>query len=315
MRYWGIHHGIPESDARPERRQNRVYREVPYDERMRRCDVACLFDGNTCLYGWGVIIELGEPYEKQNALYHDVTVSQSFLQYQLRRVAEIKQNSIFSNYESIQEKGTVTAFSENQAQYLRGVFPANANPPDPAAVREEAAKAAGLRPVENEFVLGERLRIEETLFDEFKTITSGNVVKTILDTVEKYAIGFLNIENRQGEDHCRIFWGIGDNRVVVGIKVTEGQRDAIRQDVNNRLRRIQPPIAPSSFPMKFHEVKDGSGAAREDLYVLEVAVGKGEDHELYCSGSGNFYIKQEGVNPNLNGQSLFAEIRRRVRNM
>src|SRR5882724_789641 len=240
MRYWGIHHGIPESDARPERRQNRVYREVPYDERMRRCDVACLFDGNTCLYGWGVIIELGEPYEKQNALYHDVTVSQSFLQYQLRRVAEIKQNSIFSNYESIQEKGTVTAFSENQAQYLRGVFPANANPPDPAAVREEAAKAAGLRPVENEFVLGERLRIEETLFDEFKTITSGNVVKTILDTVEKYAIGFLNIENRQGEDHCRIFWGIGDNRVVVGIKVTEGQRDAIRQDVNNRLRRIQP---------------------------------------------------------------------------
>lgn len=47
MRYWGIHHGIPESDARPERRQNRIYPEVPFDRRMNTGDIACLFDGTS----------------------------------------------------------------------------------------------------------------------------------------------------------------------------------------------------------------------------------------------------------------------------
>ncbi|HEX5736849.1 MAG TPA: ATP-binding protein, partial [Blastocatellia bacterium] len=268
----------------------------------------------SCLYGWGFIGDLGEPYEKNNRWYRDITVSQNFLQYQIKRVDEIRQVSIFANFDSIREEGTLTPFSEQQAERLRSFFPSNSNPPNPAAAREEATRLLVLRPVETEFIQGERLRFDETLFDEFKSITSGNVVRAVLNEVDDYVIGFLNIDDRQGEDHCRLFWGVNNDHTIVGIGVDKSQRDEIRRGIVGKLSRIIPPVAYSEYPIKFHQVLDRNRAPIEDLRVLELVIGKGEDHEFYCSESNRFYLKQEGVNLELKGQQIIAEVRRRTRN-
>jgi Schlafen, AlbA_2 len=310
--YWGIHNGIREEEARPERRQNRVYQQVPIDERMSVGDVACLFDGNQCLYGWGLIVQIGESYAVPNGMRRDISVAQNFLQYQLRRMNEILALDDFANFDRIQDEN-LSSFNVGQAQLLRGMFPPNAAPPDPAAVREQAMIRLNLRPVVTDFVQGERLRIEETRFDEFKEITTAHVVKTIRDTVNKYVVGFLNIHDLHGEELCRIFWGVRNDGVVVGFPADRDQRDEIRRELQTKLSGVEPRLGASAWQIRFHEVREGGGSVLEDVWVLELVVGRGEPNEFYCAQDGTFYIKQEGTNPALKGQRLLAEMRWRIK--
>jgi len=171
-----------------------------------------------------------------------------------------------------------------------------------------------VRPVLADFILGVRLQMDETRFDEFKTVSSQKVVDRILGEVDEYVIGFLNLEDRRDVDHCRIFWGVTDKRrVVEGVKLAGGEPGRLHRDVGGKLAGIKPPIASSVCYIEIHPVYDASGVAILDLYVVEVGVAQGEPGEFYCSQSDRFYIKEDGRNPELKGQSLVAEIKRRFK--
>jgi hypothetical protein len=55
-------------------------------------------------------------------------------------------------------------------------------------VREEKAAEAQIRPVITKFVQGERLRIDETRFDEFKAIVGPDPVKAVLNELDGYVL-------------------------------------------------------------------------------------------------------------------------------
>ena len=115
MRYWGIHNGIREEEARPERRRNREYPHIPCDDRMEIGDVVCLFDTTYCLYGWGTITEFGDAYESSSGKrVRDVTVNQSYLQYQMKLLNELRQLEIFSDWERMFDEN-LSWFNDEQA--------------------------------------------------------------------------------------------------------------------------------------------------------------------------------------------------------
>lgn len=228
---------------------------------------------------------------------------------------EIKPHPIFENYDRIKQEGCLSSFNDDQLRYLNGLLQRLGikPPPDPDSVREQAASQAPLRPVVIRFLQGDRLRIDETRFDEFKTITGPNPVAAVINELDEYVIGFLNIEDRRYEEYCRIFWGIDNKYNVVGITLNATQRDELRRQIEVNIAGVEPRLAPSSRYIEFHQVLDGSGNPIDDLFVLEVGVGHGEKQTFYCSRNGSFYIKQDGINRQLKGQLLVEEIRRRLR--
>lgn len=65
-----------------------------------------------------------------------------------------------------------------------------------------------------QFVLNQPVTLEEDSHTEFKEVASRNPASTIIDTVEDYAVAFLNGTGG------RILWGIRDqDRFVVGVSL------------------------------------------------------------------------------------------------
>lgn len=110
------------------------------------------------------------------------------------------------------------------------------------------------------------------------------------------------------------FWGVDNKKIVVGIKTDANQRDEICNLIDGKMRGIKPALAPSSYRVKFHQVKDSSDVPIEHLYVLEVVVAKGEPSQFYCSQDGKFHIKKEATCHEIREHELVEELRWRLRN-
>lgn len=80
------------------------------------------------------------------------------------------------------------------------------------------------------------------------------------------------------------------------------------------MRSIKPSLAPSSYKVEFHKVKNSSDAPIENMYVLEVVVARGEPNQFYCSQDGKFYIKKEATCHEIKEHELVEELRWRLRN-
>jgi len=281
---------------------------------MKVGDVVCLFDINRCLYGWGNITAIGQTYQSTAGRpVRNITVAQSYLQYQIRQVNELRQLELFSDWERITDEN-LSWFSDRQAEYLRALFPADNRPPDPTSDREEKARTRAARPAETEFIHGRKLQYtNESRVSEFKTVTAADVVRTILRELDEYVIAFLNLEDRQYEDYCRIFWGIDNSGIVVGVALPEQAVDTLSTAINGKLRGVQPRIAASAYYVQVHNVKNEDGSTLNDLVVVEVGVGHAQEDEFYCSENDSFYIRQDRNNAHLKGQSLVAELRKRFR--
>lgn len=92
------------------------------------------------------------------------------------------------------------------------------------------------------------LMLEEDRQCEFKEVVARNPVDSIRNTSDEYAVAFLNSEGG------RIFWGVRDNRTVVGIVLDDRQRDEIRRGVTSKLDAIRPNIDVASTRIVFHPV-------------------------------------------------------------
>ena len=157
------------------------------------------------------------------------------------------------------------------------------------------------------FVLNEPLAIDETRHIECKEITSPNPLDRIKDLIDEYAIAFLNSEGGQ------IFWGVRDStKVVTGVKLDSKQRDKIRLVVTQKLHNIQPPVAPTEFRIDLYQVYQDDKPI-PDLYVVHLTIPTTHHKGLYYTSSGKTYARVDGLNRELKGPQLEAEILRRFK--
>jgi hypothetical protein len=158
------------------------------------------------------------------------------------------------------------------------------------------------------FILGQPMRIEENRYYEFKEVKGTNPVRAIGDVVDQYAVAFMNVgDHRIG----RIYWGVRDaDRIVVGVKLSFGERDEIRRLVTERLHQIQPPIAPSAYAVTIHPVHDFGGVV-PDLFIVEVEIPSSPSDVLYATGKNQVYVKTDAGKKRLTPLEIQKEILRR----
>lgn len=183
-RFWGFHQcAIHYSELRHWQGRSFPF-HTPIDPRMRVGDHVYLFWADDELYGRGIIESIGKPNDKN--MLREVSVQIIAASPPGVKVKEeIKSNPLFENYDRIKQEGCLSSFNDDQLRFLNGCLARIGikPPPDPDTVREEEATAP-LRPVITTFVQGEQLRIDETRFDEFKTIVGPDPVKAVLNELD-----------------------------------------------------------------------------------------------------------------------------------
>jgi hypothetical protein len=159
-----------------------------------------------------------------------------------------------------------------------------------------------------QMTLNKSIDLEEDRECECKEITSDNrnPIRAIINAVDEYAVSFLNSKGG------RIYWGIANNtQIVKGVKFTHAQKDELRRGINNKIVNIQPSLDSTAFGIHFNSVYS-NGILIKDIYVLEVCVPKGNINEPYFTGSGDFFVRVDGVTQKLKGPAMVDWIKRRI---
>lgn len=175
--------------------------------------------------------------------------------------------------------GKETSFSVMKEEELKNIRPVSLGYNSIMTGMEYATKFV--------FEFNKPVKIEETKYYEFKEVNSPNPVDTIKNTADEYAVAFLNSEGG------RIFWGITDNKVAVGVKLAQPQRDRIRKEVTNKLNEIVPKLSPSDYSIRFYQITEND-FPKDDLFVVEVSVPMPRNSEfLYATGGGQVWLKTD----------------------
>lgn len=157
-------------------------------------------------------------------------------------------------------------------------------------------------------ILNEKIALEEDRECEFKEIASDNrnPIRAIINAVDEYAVSFLNSEGG------RIYWGIANNpQIVKGVKFTLAQKDELCRGINSKIANIQPSVDSTAFGIYFHSVYINKKPIK-DLYVLEVCVPKSNINEPYYTGSGELFVRADGIKQKLEGPAITDWIKRRM---
>lgn len=176
----------------------------------------------------------------------------------------------------------------------------------PLLSNEEAKQ---LSQIQTTFYLDKIVNLEEDYEYEFKDFSkSKNPSKTIIDTIEQYASGFLNSENGG-----RILYGISDNRKVIGVKLSYEQKDELNRNIQSKLQNLKPPIDPTVYKMAYHEICYEQGQVIPDMYVFEFYIPTYFDKTImHFTHNGEAYAKINGVNQKLDILQVQDWIKRRV---
>lgn len=153
--------------------------------------------------------------------------------------------------------------------------------------------------------MGETILVDETRTVEYKEIRSPNPIRTIINAVDNYAVSFLNSEGGS------IYWGINDERTVVGLQLDANQRDELRRSVNSKLVTIQPPIDPTAYRIEFYSVIQ-NGQRLPDVFVIEVRVPSSNSDRLYFTSGGETFVRLDGIKKKLSGPEIQDWIIRRM---
>ena len=158
-------------------------------------------------------------------------------------------------------------------------------------------------PIQIRFIHQQIVPFDETRFCEFKEIKGNNPSNPISKDSDEYAVAYLN---REGG---RIFWGVRDSdRITVGVKLDDGQRDRVRRIVSEKLGAIQPSIV-GYWQLELHPVYDLQSEIIENLWVIELLVSPPQRKDIYYTGSGALYVKTEGGKKKLIGPAVTEFIR------
>lgn len=159
------------------------------------------------------------------------------------------------------------------------------------------------------FVQGQPVPFEETSFYEFKEIRGRNPADSITNTADEYAVAFLNLEGG------RIFWGVRDSdRIVVGVKLDERQRDDVRRKVSEKLGSIEPPITVEDWKLELHQVYNLQGETITNTWIVELVIPTQQESKIFYTNSGELFVKTPGGKQKLLGPQVTEFILGRLQN-
>lgn len=166
--------------------------------------------------------------------------------------------------------------------------------------------SCGISPLRWRYFKGKTVPFEETRRCEFKEVKGQNPVDAIKNAADEYVVAFLNC------DGGHILWGIRDaDGIVVGVRLTNEQRDKIRLAVVAKLNEIQPKIDPTRYRISFHSVVENDSVT-DDLYVVEIYVPWAKSREPFYTGGHECFVRVDGAKRKLSGPALTDWIRQRL---
>lgn len=157
------------------------------------------------------------------------------------------------------------------------------------------------------FVSEEKVEMIEDYNYEFKEIRGKNPVKSISSTVAEYAASFLN--GKGG----RLFYGINNERVVMGVQLSPEIMDEINQIIYSNLANIQPAVSPDYYEIIYHHVRSKEGGEIKNIFVIEVSVPIIKDKSTihYVNGT-ELHVRVNGVKKKLMGPEITSYVRKRI---
>ncbi len=157
------------------------------------------------------------------------------------------------------------------------------------------------------------LSLEEGPECEFKDITNAkDKVKSILNDVDRYVVGYLN-KGVEGS----IYWGISDGGKVHGVYLKRDERDAIRKKVPEKLRTIQPTTTPTEYQEPFFTSvyrEKNDKLPISGLYIVKVVAPAAFCLDgLHYTADGKAYLRSGTSCPKLNAREVESELTKRIR--
>ena len=160
-----------------------------------------------------------------------------------------------------------------------------------------------------DWVLGSKLRVQESRTCEYKEVKGTHALESIKSTVDQYVVAFMNAGVTQ---EGAIFWGVRDeDHVVTGVQLTLKQCDELKRVVTERLHQIVPPIAPTAYRIELHAVTEGSRTV-PDTYVVEVRIPSVRRTLLFATGRQEVHVKTDAGKRKLTVVELQQELIKRL---
>jgi hypothetical protein len=133
-------------------------------------------------------------------------------------------------------------------------------------------------------------------------------LSAIKASADQYVVAFLNGRPAlQGS----VYWGIrNEDRVIVGVALSEKECDELRRVVTEKLHQITPPLAPTDYQIHRHQLSDGSRNIA-GLYVVEIRIPAVERKLLFSTSSQDVFIKTDAGRKKLTALEIQHEILRR----
>jgi len=224
----------------------------------------------------------------------------------LDNISQKNQVILITHHKQISDifEGGVEVYQELKQPSLRGVSSLSYNYFPNKYDRRSEDKVE----VEQQFVLGQPIHVDESLYYEFKEVKGIHPTHAITDIVDQYGVAYLNLL-RKGIG--RIYWGIrNDDGVVVGVKLNVKERDELRRLVIEKLLQIQPSVAPSTYEINIIPVYSPDVSITE-LFIVEVKIMLSPTDLLYATGKGDVYLKTDAGKKKLSPIEIQKEVIKR----
>lgn len=140
---------------------------------------------------------------------------------------------------------------------------------------------------------------------EFKEIKGARPCESIVANAEIYINAYLN---SFGGGVGRIYWGISDRRIVIGVTLTYEDRDNIQRRISELLSQAGPFVSPDRYKIEFYPIEDKMGKIKPDTYVVEVSVKLHPSRHLYSTSKGEVYIKTPGGKKKLSALQIQEQV-------
>jgi hypothetical protein len=162
----------------------------------------------------------------------------------------------------------------------------------------------------------EKLLMEENEMIEYKNYNMPRALEQpeLVDILKKQICGFLN--NRGG----RLYIGVTDSKVVHGCKLSDKERDRLRNDLTNLTTDFYPKCRSEKIKVHFLPVKFqgncGGNFFIPNLFVVKIIVKQGQVEKLYSTSFKGYrsFIRLEGQCVELQAMEIEGYIVQRNKN-
>lgn len=160
------------------------------------------------------------------------------------------------------------------------------------------------------YILGKEVEEAEGRNIEYKEIKGNHPCNSIVDVAEIYINAFLN---SRVTGIGVIKWGISDDGIVKGVKLSKKDRDEIDRKISERIGQMKPYVSADIVQIQYENILDGNEIAK-DLFIVEVIIRQWTSDILFSTSKGDVYIKTEGGKKKLDVYDIQNELKGRLRN-